>query len=90
MGAPSFALVTETYLHEREAAQILEHACTPEQRDDPAFGYYLRGLGYAKHMNTHASSVIADFERAILLNPDYEPLVRDYLARARRVLSDRG
>jgi hypothetical protein len=60
--------------------------CTIEEADDPAFGYYRRGLGWVPHMQTHAPSVIADFERCIRLNPRYEPLVRAHLAAARRIV----
>ena len=43
-------------------------------------------MGYVKHMTTHATSVVINFERCIELNPEYEPKVRDYLAEARRQL----
>jgi len=43
--------------------------------DDRAYGYYQRGLGWLPHIQTHATSVIHDFERAIQINPAYEPKV---------------
>ncbi len=63
-------------------------SCTVEEADDPAYGYYLRGLGWVGHMKTHASSVIHDFERCTRLNPKYEPRVRQYLEVARRHMAD--
>ena len=63
---------------------------TREELDDPAFDYYRRGLGYVRHIDTHASSVISDFEQAILINPAYEPKVRDYLQQARRIMEKDG
>jgi hypothetical protein len=62
-----------------------QNIITRKQLDDPAFGYYRRGMGYVPHMQTHASSVIHDFEKAIQINPEYEPKVRDHLKEARRI-----
>ena len=61
--------------------------CTIEEADDPAYAYFLRGMGYVGHMATHAASVVADFERCLAINPEYEPRVRDYLNEARRRLA---
>lgn len=59
--------------------------CTIAEADDPAYGYYNRGLGYVPYMATHAASVIADFERCLRINPSYEPLVRSALDEAYRL-----
>ena len=58
--------------------------CTIAEADDPAYGYFLRGMGHVRFMDTHAASIVADFERCIEINPAYEPLVREHLAAARR------
>lgn len=63
---------------------------TLEEANDPAHGYYERGLGWVDSMETQAESVVADFERAVRLNPDYEPKVREYLATARRTIAQRS
>lgn len=89
VSAPRFVLVIEKYKNQSWRRRIEDGACTFAQRDDPAYGFYRRGLGWVKHMATHAQSVVADFERAISINPDYEPLVREILARARRVIEQR-
>lgn len=60
---------------------------TRKQLDDPAFGYYQRGMGWVPYIQTHAPSVIHDFEKAILINPEYEPKVRDYLKEAHRIVA---
>jgi hypothetical protein len=57
--------------------------CTLAEADDPAYGYYLGGMGYVEHMATHASSVVSNFERCLEINPQYEPRVREYLREAR-------
>lgn len=59
--------------------------CTIAQADDPAFGYYERGQSWLPYMATHATSVIADFERCVRINPKYEPLVRSALDEAYRL-----
>lgn len=63
---------------------------TREQLDDPAFSYYRCGMTYVSHLSTHASSVISCFERAVLINPAYEPKVRGYLEQARRIMENGG
>jgi hypothetical protein len=63
-----------------------ENTCTLDEADDPAYLYYLRGLTWVPHMDTHASSVIADFERCIRINPEYEPKVREALDKAYRIV----
>jgi hypothetical protein len=73
-----FALITRPEKPRRTA--------TPSEADNPAFGYYSRGMEYVPHMETHASSVIHDCERAITLDPGFEPKVRAYLDQAYRTL----
>jgi hypothetical protein len=80
--AGEYHLFHEQYEHD---AKII--VCTIEEADDPAYGYFLRGMGYVNHMKTHATSVIADFEKCVQFNPEYEPKVREYLAEARRQLA---
>lgn len=60
--------------------------CTIAEADDPAYGYYRRGLSWVPHMETHASSVIADFEHCVRINSDYESKVRPTLTEAYRVI----
>jgi len=64
--------------------------CSITDAQDPAFGYYERGLGWVKYLNTHASSVIADFERCLQINPNYEPKVRPFLNQAYHIVSQQG
>jgi hypothetical protein len=61
-------------------------ACSIAEADDPACGYYLRGLGWVNRVGSHAESVIADFERCVRLNPDYADKVRGYLLEAYRAV----
>jgi hypothetical protein len=77
--APALALI--------KAPGKSQTVITRKQLDDPAFGYYERGMGYVPHMQTHASSVIHDFEKAIQINPEYEPKVRNYLEEAHRIVA---
>lgn len=65
-----------------------KNTCTLVEADDPAYGYYRRGLTWVPNMKTHASSVVADFERCLRLNPEYEPRVRAALDAAHRVLAN--
>ena len=64
--------------------------CTPEEADDPADGYFRRGLGWVPHMKTHAESLVWDMTRATLLNPDREPDARPYLRAARKQLGGKA
>jgi hypothetical protein len=80
-----FALLAERITNDAWRERVEADACTLEQAEDPASGYYRRGMGWVPHMATHATSVIHDFERAIEINPDYEPRVRGYLRTARKV-----
>jgi hypothetical protein len=84
-----YVLVREQLLDSAYREKVEAGACTPAQRDDPGFGYYRRGLIWVPHMQTHAESVIIDFERAVRLNPAYEPLVQKHLQRAREVIRGR-
>jgi hypothetical protein len=60
---------------------------TWEELDDPAYRYYQRGLGWLPHIQIHATSVIHDFERAVQINPAYEPKVRAHIEAAKKILS---
>lgn len=90
LSAREYSLFQESHTNQDWARSIQGRACTLEQRDDPAHGYYERGLGWVAHIETHAASVVADFERAVRLNPSYEPLVRSHLALARKKLAAQG
>lgn len=83
--APQLALLEERITNPAWRRQVESAACSLEEADDPAFGYFQRGMTWVPHMRTHASSVIADFERAVEINPAYEPRVRSYLLEARRI-----
>jgi hypothetical protein len=63
-------------------------SCTLAEADDPAYGYYRRGMTYVPHMETHAASVIADFERCLEIDPGYESRVGEYLREARRRMEE--
>jgi hypothetical protein len=86
LGARRFALLADELTDGLSREQARASACSNEEADDPALGYFRRGLTRVPHMATHATSVIADFERAIRINPEYEPLVREHLRRAHRIL----
>ena len=85
-----FALLEERIANDAWRKRIEAAACSYAEVDDPAFGYFQRGMSYVAHMQTHASSVIADFERAVAINPAYEPRVRDDLREARRIVRQSG
>jgi hypothetical protein len=86
LGASHFALLAERSANAASRKQAEASVCSLEQADDPAFGYFQRGMSWVPHMATHATSVIADFERTIRINPEYEPRVRDYLREAHRIM----
>ncbi len=67
-----------------------ERVVTRDELDDPAYGYYQRGLGWVPHMATHAASVIHDLEMAARINPQYEPKVRRHIEAEKRVLAGEG
>ncbi len=81
MNAGQYLLYTED--HGRPLSSI-----TLEEADDPAHAYYLRAVDYAKHMDTHADSVIHDLEKCLALNPSYGPRTESLLAEARRRKND--
>ncbi len=58
----------------------------PADVDDPAYGYFRRGLSWVPHMRTHAESVVIDMTCAVLLNPTREPDARPHLRAARKHL----
>jgi hypothetical protein len=84
-------ITKESLLNARDLALIQQpgepaRRSTPEQEDDPAFGYYQRGLGWMAHVQTHAEDAIYDLERAAEIDPCYEPKIRQHLERAREAL----
>jgi len=85
LAAPRFALLEDRITNALYRAKVEAAACSRDEADDPAFAYFRRGLGYVSEMETDATSVIADFERAISIDPSYEPRVRDYLRDAHRI-----
>lgn len=82
---PRFALLAELLSDRKWRADVEARAVTLEQQDDPAFRYYTTGMDWLPHIRTQAPSVIRAFERAVALNPDYEPRVRNHLDQARRI-----
>jgi len=64
-------------------------AVTRAEAEDPAYGYFMRGMGYLAHVRTHASSVVMDMTKAMLLNPSYGPRSAKPLRKARRHLTER-
>jgi hypothetical protein len=85
LAAPRFALLVDRITDRAWRERVEAAACSYSDEDDPAFGYYRRGMTWVPHMATHATSVIADFERAVQINPSYEPRVRRYLREAHRI-----
>ena len=85
LAAPRFALLEDRITNSAQRARVEAAACSRDEADDPAFAYFRRGMGYVSEIETHATSVIADFERAIAIDPAYEPRVRDYLREAHRI-----
>lgn len=83
--APEHFLTAGTYdLYEAPVKWATGESCTLEEVDDPAYGYFHRGLNWTRHMQTHAASVISDFERCVRLNPAYRDKVQGYLEEAYR------
>jgi hypothetical protein len=60
--------------------------CSPDEADDPAFGYWMRASTWIDHLETHATSTVSDLTRAVAFNPDYAERARPHLERARRIL----
>lgn len=85
LAARRFALLEDRLTNALYRAKVEAAACSRDEADDPAFAYFQRGMGYVSVMETHATSVIADFERAITIDPTYEPRVRGYLREAHRI-----
>lgn len=81
-----FVLIEEELRDREWAARVEAWSSTTEQEDKPGFGYLRRGLGFAEHMATHASSVVVDMTRAVLLSPELAPEVEPYLRAARNQL----
>jgi len=81
----SFSLVEETYKDGDWMTRIRAAACTESELENPAHGYYQRGLGWVDHLETHFSSAIADFEKALKIDPSYEEKIRRHLERAYRL-----
>jgi hypothetical protein len=86
--ADRFHLVDERLRSRRWRRRVEADACTPEQADDPGYAYLQRGLGWVPHMRTHASSVVWDLTRAILLSPGLHDQAQPHLDAARRRLGD--
>lgn len=82
----SFSLIEETYRSSEWMGRIREAACPEAEIDNPARGYYQRGLGWMEHLATHFSSAIADFEKALEIDPGYEERIRPHLERAYRII----
>lgn len=82
--ATRFELVREDLADQEWAARV--EACTPEQADDPGYGYFQRGLGWVEFMETHAESVAWDLTKAVFLNPSLAEGADEYLRAARRRL----
>jgi hypothetical protein len=85
-GAAQFALVAERIADDAWRARVEADACTVADADDPALAYLRRGMSFVPHMATHATSVVADLEKALRLDPTLEPRVRAYLDEAERTL----
>ena len=78
-------LVAGNYLLYHSPSTVADKtSCSIAEADDPAYGYFTRGLSWVSHMETHATSVIADFERCVRLNPSYKEKVESYLQEAYR------
>jgi len=60
--------------------------CSPEEADDPAFGYWMRASAWIDHLDTHATSAVSDLTRAVALNPNYADRARPHRERAGRIL----
>lgn len=84
--AKSFTFLSAEPVDPSWRAEIASKACTVEQDANPAYGYFVRGMGWVDHVATHASSVVADLGKAMLLDPEFEPRCRSALKRARAQL----
>lgn len=86
--APDFTLLAATPRDEKWRSRIESAALSTAEAADPAQGFFQRGLGWIDHMPTHATSLVNDFGRAVLLNPEFERRCRPALDRARALLGD--
>jgi hypothetical protein len=84
--AAEFSLVVEEMLNKDWRRRIERDACSVEEAEDPAHGYFLRAQAWIDHLETHASSAVVDLTKAVLLNPAYERRSRRALDRARKQL----
>lgn len=86
-----FPLITPETMLTAESFLLLERpgptadSCTLAEADDPAYLYFRRGMNWVPHIETHATSVIADFEMCVELNPSYESKVRQHIIRAKQI-----
>ena len=87
--AGEYVLLEEQLLNPEWARDVEARACSVEQRNDPAFQYYQRGLTWLDHIDTHAHSLITDFERAVQLNPSYGPTLEKHIQRAMEIIRRR-
>lgn len=81
--AREFVCCREIHVNPEIERRINDFAVSVEQEGDPAIGYLRRAQGLLKHLDTHASSVISDLEKALEINPDLQPEIAPLLARAR-------
>ncbi len=85
---PHFTLLAATPRDEKWRSRIELEALTTTEAADPAQGFFQRGQGWIDHLPTHATSLVNDFGRAVLLNPEFEPRCRPALDQARAQLGD--
>src|SRR5690606_19188043 len=52
------ALLAERITNDEWRQKVERWACSLEDVDDPAFGYYMAGMSYMPFLETHATSVI--------------------------------
>lgn len=86
VNAPLCILINEEMHDETWRRRLHADACSIEEADDPAYGYYLRAMSWVQHMTTHAESAALDLTMAVLLNPAYDRRAKPHLKRARRQL----
>jgi hypothetical protein len=83
-----FTLLAATPRNKEWRKRIESEALTTTEAADPARGYFTRGATWVERMETHATSVVADFGRAVLLNPAFESRCRPALEQARAQLGN--
>jgi hypothetical protein len=89
LAARRLALLAEEITDQEWRQRVEAAACSLDEADNPGFGDFQRGMTWVPHMRTHAASVIADFDRAVEIDPTYEPRVREYLREARGIMERR-